>query len=142
MGIMCALTFALLALLLRWSVAEEPTCACSKFHYEEQMLEKMVRMEFSVERMKHDMIEAKESMEKTPEEFKTLKVEHEKLSVKNAASIEAMEKSLVDDFKILKVEYEKSVENSASELTKFKESLATPTIAFKAKTVRNQSSDQ
>jgi hypothetical protein len=76
---------------VKWSIAEEPTCACSKFHYEKQMLEKMVRMEFSVERMKHDMIEAKQAIDKTLEEFKTLNVE-----------------------------YRKSVDNYASELTKLK----------------------
>lgn len=88
---MFVIAFAMISLLMRRSVAEEPTCACSKFHYEEQMLEKMVRMDFSVERMKHDRIEAKQALERTLEEFKALKVE-----------------------------YGKSVDNYASELTKLK----------------------
>lgn len=94
-------------LLLRYVEADEPSCTCSKFHYEEQMLEKMVRMEFSVERMKQDMVEAKEAMFKKLEAFK--------------------------------MEYEKEVANSKSELLKLNESLITPTVAFKARLVRNQS---
>ncbi|XP_053373708.1 complement C1q and tumor necrosis factor-related protein 9A-like [Mercenaria mercenaria] len=57
--------------------ANEPQCTCSKFHYEEQMLEKMVRMEFAVENMKNEMNDAKTSVTKTVEEFSRLKAEHE-----------------------------------------------------------------
>ncbi|XP_045168531.2 caprin-2-like isoform X1 [Mercenaria mercenaria] len=63
--------------------ANEPQCACSKFHYEEQMLEKMVRMEFAVESMKNEMNDAKTSVTKTVEEFSRLKAEHEKTLKKN-----------------------------------------------------------
>ncbi|XP_045167833.2 caprin-2-like [Mercenaria mercenaria] len=91
------------------ALAQEPTCACSKFHYEEQMLEKIVRMEFSVERMKIETEEARKSVEKTTDEFKRLKAEHEHY-----------------------------VDASKKEIQELKETLRTPTIAFKAKKVRNR----
>ncbi|XP_045169141.2 caprin-2-like [Mercenaria mercenaria] len=90
-------------------LAQEPTCACSKFHYEEQMLKKIVRMEFFVERMNIETEEARISVEKT-----------------------------TDEFKRLKTEYEQYVDASQKEIQDLKETLRTPTIAFKAKKVRNQ----
>lgn len=55
----------------------EPQCICSNFHYEEQLLEKMVRMEFAVEKMKNEMDDAKQSVLKTLEEFHHMKKKHE-----------------------------------------------------------------
>ncbi|XP_045169099.2 caprin-2-like [Mercenaria mercenaria] len=69
--------FAMLIIAVVTSIevsASEPQCACSKFHYEEQLLEKMVRMEFSLENMKNEMNEAKNTVIKTVAQFNSLKV--------------------------------------------------------------------
>ncbi|XP_045169748.2 heavy metal-binding protein HIP-like [Mercenaria mercenaria] len=79
--------FALLITAVVTSIdvsANEPQCACSKFHYEEQLLEKMVRMEFAVENMKNEMNEAKNTVTKTVEEFNRLKENSAEQTLKNS----------------------------------------------------------
>ena len=47
-----------LVLLTSLCWAQEPHCTCSKFHYEEQLLEKMIRTEIKFEEL-HKKVDAK-----------------------------------------------------------------------------------
>ncbi|XP_045168767.2 caprin-2-like [Mercenaria mercenaria] len=79
--------FALVIIAVVTSIevsANEPQCACSKFHYEEQLLEKMVRMEFAVKNMKNEMNQARSSVAKTVEEFNRLKENSAEENLKNS----------------------------------------------------------
>jgi U3 small nucleolar ribonucleoprotein component len=65
-------TWTLLLLLLNYkfglSLANEPMC--SKFAYDEQLLEKMIRQEIKVETMQNDIKKTQEAVSNTLEEIK------------------------------------------------------------------------
>ncbi|XP_053399322.1 uncharacterized protein LOC123558939 [Mercenaria mercenaria] len=101
------------------SLGPEPQC--SKFHYEEQLLEKMIRMEVRVEEIEKRISKTNQHVHQTLEDLKT-----ERRDLKN-------------DYNELQTRYSQEMEEHIAEIGKLKDTLLTETIAFKARVPADKS---
>ncbi|XP_045206863.2 uncharacterized protein LOC123559113 [Mercenaria mercenaria] len=127
--------FFLVCLFLTPTVSEP---VCSKFAYEEQLLEKMVRVEFNVGQMEKEikntnslvlesLKQLKQNWEKVVEESEALKTEVRK--VLNDNEVKAS-KTIKD----LRAGTAKTLEEYDNKIKEFGEAAVVPNIAFKART--------
>ncbi|XP_060560799.1 uncharacterized protein LOC132720638 isoform X2 [Ruditapes philippinarum] len=137
-----------LLLLLNYSLslplANEPMC--SKFAYDEQLLEKMIRQEIKVETMQDDIKKTQETVSFTLEEIKKTSVEVSKTleSLQNNAT-EVMKGIIRDkerNEEILKATFEEQRNNFTTDmeegrkmLKELSENMKKPSIAFFAHNV-------
>ncbi|WAR16445.1 CAPR2-like protein [Mya arenaria] len=139
--------------------SKEPQC--SAFHYEEQLLSKMIRMEISMEQQQQRVNDALEKMSQTIEIFKTdaIKKENQMLDrIREALEsadatmvnfsnrtilLEDNLKNAVDDFaqdsKLLSSTLTQNVSEAIGYLHTLEEKVRTPTIAFEAKALKDLS---
>ncbi|XP_045204159.2 uncharacterized protein LOC123557038 [Mercenaria mercenaria] len=103
------------------SLGPEPQC--SKFHYEEQLLEKMIRTEVKVEEIEKRILETNQHVIDVLEDLKT-----ESVDIKN-------------EYDELQKRYSKEMEERISEISKLKDTLLTETIAFQARGPADKSLD-
>ena len=93
--------------------ASEPQC--SKFHYEEKLLEKMIRLEISVEAMKKDIDKSRHQVTTALENLQnerniieeTLRVKSDKISKDLAVAVQDTTATLEEEMKTLEAEREK-----------------------------------
>ncbi|XP_060560791.1 uncharacterized protein LOC132720638 isoform X1 [Ruditapes philippinarum] len=137
-----------LLLLLNYSLslplANEPMC--SKFAYDEQLLEKMIRQEIKVETMQDDIKKTQETVSFTLEEIKKTSVEVSKTleSLQNNAT-EVMKGIIRDkerNEEILRATFEEQRNNFTTDmeegrkmLKEFAETIKKPSVAFFAHNV-------
>ncbi|XP_053389430.1 complement C1q tumor necrosis factor-related protein 3-like [Mercenaria mercenaria] len=130
------LRFFLLVCLFSTLTVSEPIC--SKFVYEEQLLEKMVRVEFNVGQTEKEikstnslvlesLQQLKQTREKMTEEFEALKLEAKKMLNENEVKVSKE----IDD---LRAERAKTLEEYDNKIKEFGEAAVVPNIAFKART--------
>ncbi|XP_053399855.1 uncharacterized protein LOC128557125 [Mercenaria mercenaria] len=135
--------FLLVCLILTPTVSEQ---VCSKFAYEEQLLEKMVRVEFNVGQMEKEikntnnlvlesLQQLKQTREKMTEEFEALKLEAKK--VLNDNEVKAS-KTIKD----LRAETAKTLEEYDNKIKEFGEAAVVPNIAFEARTPSSLDPDE
>ncbi|XP_045170016.2 uncharacterized protein LOC123532613 [Mercenaria mercenaria] len=110
-------TFTLIIFLVQGKVFGEPHC--SKFHYEEQTLEKIIRLEFQMERLQLEMENTQKRTLDTLNELENFK---EKFST---------------EFNGIKEQNRLNLENRSEDLKILKDSVSIPTVAFRS---RNPSS--
>ncbi|XP_060601878.1 caprin-2-like [Ruditapes philippinarum] len=106
------LSIIFLAITQSLSFAAEPRC--SRFHYEEQLLEKMIRMEVKVEEVEKRISKTNQNVINVLEE---LKIERTKMKNDNVE---------------LQTNYAKEMEERMNDVTDLKALVLTDTIAFKA----------
>ncbi|XP_045169896.2 uncharacterized protein LOC123532503 [Mercenaria mercenaria] len=106
-------TFILIILLLQGNVFGEPHC--SKFHYEEQILEKIIRLEFQMERYKSEM---ENTQKRTLDTLNELENFREKLST---------------EFNGIKEQNRLELENRSEDFKILKDSVSIPTVAFRSR---------
>ncbi|XP_045199122.2 collagen alpha-1(X) chain-like [Mercenaria mercenaria] len=96
---------------------EEPHC--SRFHYEDQLLDKMIRLEIKVEAMEKEILNTNKQALESLRELKDVKdnFQRDYVDVKN---------NIQTDFKELK-------QNILEDINTVKEKVLTPTILFKAR---------
>ncbi|XP_045204157.2 uncharacterized protein LOC123557036 [Mercenaria mercenaria] len=92
-----------------------PEPQCSKFHYEEQLLEKMVRMEVKVEGVEKRIMETNQRV----------------LDV--LGNLQTERKDMKNEFNELQIQYSKEMEERIADIEKLKDTLLTETVAFKAR---------
>ncbi|WAR16682.1 hypothetical protein MAR_031276 [Mya arenaria] len=134
---------------------------CSSFHYEEQLLSKMIRMEIAMEQQQQRVNDALEKMSQTVELFKleAIKKENQMLDrirdalesanatmvnfYKRTSLLEDNLKNAVDDFdydsKLLSSTLTQNVSEAIGYLHTLEEKAGTPTIAFEAKVLKDLS---
>ncbi|XP_052763168.1 otolin-1-like [Mya arenaria] len=139
--------------------SKEPQC--SSFHYEEQLLSKVIRMEIAMEQQQQRVNDALEKVSQTIEIFKTdaIKKENQMLDrIRDALEsadatmvnfsnrtilLEDNLKNAVDDFaqdsKLLSSTLTQNVSEAIGYLHTLEEKAGTPTIAFEAKVLKDLS---
>ncbi|XP_060599108.1 uncharacterized protein LOC132752752, partial [Ruditapes philippinarum] len=117
--------------------ASEPTC--SKFHYEEQTLEKMIRQEIKVEKMKSDMQLTEQRVLDALEKLKMERNEFNKDLMKKEGDIEVLKTKMDEELNRMKAKTNETIDNYSKEVQKIKELAFTPIIAFKADTAGDRS---
>ncbi|XP_060587695.1 complement C1q and tumor necrosis factor-related protein 9B-like [Ruditapes philippinarum] len=118
----CKIVF--LNYLLTCAKSEEPHC--SKYDFEEKVLEKMVRMEFQMERMKSEM----EQIVKTVDRQLNEMVEKQE---KHTLSIKTTQEKFSETVEALQNKTSEIIETKLKELQILKDQIVTPTVAFKAR---------
>ncbi|XP_060573147.1 complement C1q tumor necrosis factor-related protein 5-like [Ruditapes philippinarum] len=129
-----------------FSLATEPVC--SKFSYEEKLLEKMIRTEIKVETIHNEIKKTEETVRNTLVEIKNTALEiHDKfesfrnnLTGETAAQIKALEEKedqLENIFDELKINLTMKVGNEMDSLAKLKETVLQPSIAFHVHNVKD-----
>jgi predicted nuclease with TOPRIM domain len=94
----------------------EPTC--SRFHYEEQTLEKMIRQEIKVEKMKSDMQLTEQRVLDALEKLKTERSEFNKDLMKKEGDIEVLKTKMDEELKRMKVKTDETIDNYSKEVQK------------------------
>ncbi|WAR16616.1 hypothetical protein MAR_031210 [Mya arenaria] len=139
--------------------SKEPQC--SSFHYEEQLLSKMIRMEIAMEQQQQRVNDALEKMSKTIDLFEMGAIKKEShmldrikdaLESVNATMVNFYNRTLllednlknaVDDFaqdsKLLSSTLTQNVSETIGYLHTLEEKAGTPTIAFEAKGLKDLS---
>ncbi|XP_053389431.1 EMILIN-2-like [Mercenaria mercenaria] len=126
--------FILLCLLLTPTTSEP---VCSKFAYEEQLLEKMVKVEFNVGQMEKEikntnilvlesLQQLKQNWEKVTDESKAMEMEARKVLNENKENISKE----IDD---LRAEKAKAAEEYDEKIMQLEGAVSVPNIAFKAR---------
>ncbi|XP_045167984.2 uncharacterized protein LOC123531246 [Mercenaria mercenaria] len=118
-------TFILIILLLQGKTHGEPHC--SKFHYEEQTLKKIIHLEFQMERLKSEM----ENTQK-----RTMDMLNE---------LENFKETLSTEFNGIKEQNRLDLENRSEDFRILKDSVSIPVIAFQSRnpsTINPKSGDK
>ncbi|XP_060593567.1 uncharacterized protein LOC132748036 [Ruditapes philippinarum] len=126
-------------LLLHSSMPSVSEPTCSRFHYEEQTLEKMIRQEIKVEKMKSDMQLTEQRVLDALEKLKTERSEFNKDLMKKEGDIEVLKTKMDEELKRMKVKTDETIDNYSKEVQKIQELALTPIIAFKADTAKDKS---
>ncbi|XP_060554034.1 heavy metal-binding protein HIP-like isoform X3 [Ruditapes philippinarum] len=113
-----------LSYLLTCAKSEEPHC--SKYDFEEKVLEKMVRMEFQMERMKSEMEQTVKSVDRKLNEM----VEKQE---KHTLSIKTTQEKFDETIEALQNKTSEIIDTKLKELQILKDQIVTPTVAFKAR---------
>ncbi|XP_060595821.1 uncharacterized protein LOC132749912 [Ruditapes philippinarum] len=140
----CAFFLLLLKYQFSVSIANEPMC--SKFAYDEQLLEKMIRQEIKVETMQNDIKKTQETVSITLEEIKKTSVEVFKTleSVQNNATEvmkgiirdkERNEEILRKTFEELRNNFTTDMEEGRKVLIELAENIKKPSVGFFAHNV-------
>ncbi|XP_053389434.1 uncharacterized protein LOC128552421 [Mercenaria mercenaria] len=138
------LRFFLLVCLISTPTVSESVC--SKFAYEEQLLEKMVRVEFNVGQMEKEIkntnnlvLESLRHLKQTREKM-TVVFEALKLEAKNVLNDNEVKAS--NTIKDLKAETAKTLEEYDNKIKEFGEAAVVRNIAFKARTPSSLDPDE
>ncbi|XP_060563386.1 uncharacterized protein LOC132722828, partial [Ruditapes philippinarum] len=138
-------TILLLNYLLMFANSEKPHC--SKYDFEEKVLEKMVRMEFQMERMKTEMEQTVKSVDRKLNEIdekvealqnKTVESVDRKLNeidekeAKNSYTIKTTQEKFSEKIEVLQNKTSEIIATELKELQILKDRIETPTVAFKA----------
>lgn len=130
---------SLCLVMIQLVAASEPQC--SPFHYQEQMIEKIVKLEILVQKMKNDMDATKQ---RVSEEIESLNAEKKHLVSEWETEKTAMETQLQqlmkrnnDEMKTISSEYQEMVKASRAETDAIRDSAVTPTVAFVSKDLTN-----
>ncbi|XP_060563831.1 heavy metal-binding protein HIP-like [Ruditapes philippinarum] len=115
-------------LLLHSSMTSVAEPTCSKFHYEEQTLEKMIRQEIKVENMNSDMRLTEQRVLDALEKLKTERSAYIKDLMKKEGDIEVLKTKMDEELKRI----DEKMDNFSKEVQKIQELVLTPIIAFKA----------
>ncbi|XP_060577745.1 uncharacterized protein LOC132734895 isoform X1 [Ruditapes philippinarum] len=140
----CAFFLLLLKYQFSVSIASEPMC--SKFAYDEQLLEKMIRQEIKVEMMQNDIKKTQEAVSITLEEIKKTSVEVSKTleSLQNNATevIKGIIRDKEKNEEILRKTFEEQRNNFTTDmeegrkmLKELSENMKKPSVAFFAHNV-------
>ncbi|XP_060587700.1 complement C1q and tumor necrosis factor-related protein 9A-like [Ruditapes philippinarum] len=113
-----------LSYLLTYAKSEEPHC--SKYDFEEKVLEKMVRMEFQMERMKSEMEQKVTSVDRKLNEMVEKQAKH-------TLSIKTTQERFGETIEALQNKTSKIIDTKLKELQILKDQIVTPTVAFKAR---------
>ncbi|XP_060554033.1 heavy metal-binding protein HIP-like isoform X2 [Ruditapes philippinarum] len=113
-----------LSYLLTCAKSEEPHC--SKYDFEEKVLEKMVRMEFQMERMKSEMEQTVKSVDRKLNEM----VEKQE---KHTLSIKTTQEKFDETIEALQNKTSEIIDTKLKELQILKDQIVTPTVVFKAR---------
>ncbi|XP_060554169.1 uncharacterized protein LOC132715199 [Ruditapes philippinarum] len=146
----CAFFLLLLKYQFSVSLANEPMC--SKFAYDEQLLEKMIRQEIKVEMMQNDIKKTQEAVSITLEEIKKTSVEVSKTleSLQNNATEvikgiirdkEINEEILRKTFEEQRNNFTTDMEEGRKMLKELSENMKKPSVAFFAHNVVDRKLD-
>ncbi|XP_060554036.1 complement C1q and tumor necrosis factor-related protein 9A-like [Ruditapes philippinarum] len=113
-----------LSYLLTYAKSEEPHC--SKYDFEEKVLEKMVRMEFQMERMKSEMEQTVKSVDRKLNEM-------DEKQAKLSYTIKTTQEVLSEKIEAQHNKTTEVIETKLKELPSLKDQIVTPTVAFKAR---------
>lgn len=112
---------------------------CSRFHYEEQTLEKMIRLEILVETTKKDIVSTEMKVLKALDDLHT---SQNKLMVdveKKIAEIDPLKENIYEELDRIKHETKENILNSSAEFEKLRGSMVVPFFAFTAEQVEDNS---
>ncbi|XP_053394392.1 uncharacterized protein LOC128555610 isoform X1 [Mercenaria mercenaria] len=112
---------------------------CSRFHYEEQTLEKMIRQEIFVEKMKADIDDSKQQV---VDAIVDLRNERNKFAAdfeKLKNDVETLNGNLENALNGMQSQNEKVIQDYTTEMEILKGSVVTPIVAFKAHVVSENS---
>ncbi|XP_053375911.1 complement C1q and tumor necrosis factor-related protein 9A-like isoform X2 [Mercenaria mercenaria] len=123
------------------SLATEPVC--SKFDYEEKLLEKMIRTEIKVEAIESEIVKTQDSVLKTLNEikkkvadindkFEDLRNNITEEMIAKTKDLEKKEELFKNSFEELRTKFTNDMENQRNALTVAKEEMAKPSVAFYA----------
>ncbi|XP_053395908.1 uncharacterized protein LOC123523515 [Mercenaria mercenaria] len=133
----CAAIFCFLILNSNPTFGTEPLC--SRFHYEEQTLEKMIRQEIFVEKMKDDIDDSKQQVVDAVVDLKNERnkfaAEFERL--KN--DVETMKGNLENALERIQSQTVKVIQDNTAEMETLKGSVVTHIVAFKTNVVSDKS---
>ncbi|XP_060554038.1 C1q-related factor-like [Ruditapes philippinarum] len=110
--------------LFIYANSEEPHC--SKYDFEEKVLEKMVRMEFQMERMESEMEQTVKSVDRKLNEM-------DEKEAKNSNTIKTTQEKLSEKMEALQNKTSEVIDTKLKELQILKDKIVTPTVAFKAR---------
>ncbi|XP_060554039.1 heavy metal-binding protein HIP-like [Ruditapes philippinarum] len=110
--------------LLTCAKSEEPHC--SKYDFEEKVLEKMVRMEFQMERMKSEMEQTVKNVDR-----KLNKMDEKE--AKSSYTITTTLATFGEKIEALQNKTTEVIDTKLKELQILKDQIVTPTVAFKAR---------
>ncbi|XP_060563387.1 heavy metal-binding protein HIP-like [Ruditapes philippinarum] len=113
-----------LSYLLKCAESEEPHC--SKYDFEEKVLEKMVRMEFQMERIKSELEQTVKSVDWKLNEMVEKQVKH-------SLSIKTTQEKFSETIEALQNKTSEIIETKLKELQILKDQIVTPTVVFKAR---------
>ncbi|XP_053372693.1 heavy metal-binding protein HIP-like [Mercenaria mercenaria] len=132
------------------SLATEPVC--SKFAYEEQLLEKMIRTEIKVESIESEikktqdsvlntLVEIKEKVADINDRFEYLRNNITEEMIAKTGDIEKKEEFFKNSFEELRRNFTMAMENQRKTLTDLQEEIARPSVAFYAHHVTDTTQD-
>ncbi|XP_053375907.1 complement C1q and tumor necrosis factor-related protein 9A-like isoform X3 [Mercenaria mercenaria] len=135
--------FVLLFLINRVNVSLATEPVCSKFDYEEKLLEKVIRQEIKVETMRREIVKTQDSVLNTLNEikkkvgdindrFEDLRNNITEEMIAKTKDIEKKEEFFKNLFDELRTNFTNDIENQRSALTDLKEEIARPSVAFYA----------
>ncbi|XP_060582042.1 uncharacterized protein LOC132738551 isoform X3 [Ruditapes philippinarum] len=132
-------TYLIILLTVITACSSEPHC--SKFHYEEKLLEKMVRTEILVENMKKhlDDIEARVTgaLAKLKEDTTTWKGEIEEMQENSKTNLVTLQETSKASLITLQEKAKNELDKNMQALQDLKDKVVSPNIAFHAKNVKN-----
>ncbi|XP_052761790.1 uncharacterized protein LOC128204414 [Mya arenaria] len=134
-----------LLLLVSMSVASEPSCpACSKYDYEEKVLERMVRMEFAFEKVlkenkdvsktvEQDLTRIKEENERLHATIDALKDQQEQAERRLVSLMEEVERNQSSTLEKIVSDSNTTLEQTITAFNDLKDQIATPLVYFHAR---------
>ncbi|XP_053375908.1 complement C1q-like protein 2 isoform X1 [Mercenaria mercenaria] len=135
--------FVLLFLMDRVNVSLTTEPVCSKFDYEEKLLEKMIRTEVKVEAIESEIVKTQDSVLNTLNEikkkvvdindrFEDLRNNITEEMIAKTKDLEKNEEIFKNSFEELRTKFTNDMENQRNALTDLKEEIARPSVAFYA----------
>ncbi|XP_052761729.1 uncharacterized protein LOC128204353 [Mya arenaria] len=140
-----------LLLLVSMTVASEPSCpACSKYDYEEKVLERMIRMEFAFKKVlkenkaisktvEHDLTRIKEENERLHATVDALK-DHKEIAERKLVSLmEEVERNQSSTLEKIVSDSNTTLEQTIVAFNDIKDQIATPLVYFHARSPQTSS---
>ncbi|XP_052761363.1 collagen alpha-2(VIII) chain-like [Mya arenaria] len=134
-----------LLLLVSVTVASEPSCpACSKFDYEEKVLERMIRMEFAFENVlkenkavsksvEQDLSRINEENERLHATVDALKDQQEQAERRLGSLMEEVERNQSNTLEKIVSDSNSTIEQTIAAFNGIKDQIATPLVYFHAR---------
>ncbi|XP_052761726.1 uncharacterized protein LOC128204350 [Mya arenaria] len=140
-----------LLLLVSMTVASEPSCpACSKYDYEEKVLERMIRMEFAFEKVlkenkavsktvEQDLTRIKEENERLHATVDALKDQQEQAERKLVSLMEEVERNQSSTLEKIVSDSNTTLEQTIAAFNDIKDQIATQLVYFHARSPKTSS---
>ncbi|XP_052787701.1 complement C1q-like protein 2 [Mya arenaria] len=133
-----------LLLLVSVTLASEPTCpACSKYDYEEKMLERMIRMEFAFEKLdeklEQNLNKLKEEKARLQEIVDDLKDQQEQAESRLVSLMEEVERNQSSTLKMVVDNSNSTLEQISAAYNNIKEQVLIPAVYFHARSPQTSS---